>query len=220
MAEVLVEARSVVKIYGKGSSIVTAVANASCSIRAGDRIALVGPSGGGKSTLLYMLAGLERPTTGLVVWPALRRNERLLPAFAGFVFQNSNLIAPLTAVENVALPLLITGVSPDHARRAAVDALKRLELADIADRLPEDLSGGQAERVGVARALVSEPSLVLADEPTGQLDGASAARVIDQLLAAADHAGAALIVATHDDRVARRLRTRWAMTHGVLEAPA
>jgi lipoprotein-releasing system ATP-binding protein len=217
MREVLVEARSVGREYGKGDAAVTAVANASCTISLGDRIALVGPSGSGKSTLLYLLAGLEPPSSGNIVWPSVGNGDRLMPAFAGFVFQVPNLLPPLTAVENVAVPLLIAGVPARRAREAALSILKRFDLSDVADRSAEDLSGGQAERVGLARALVSEPSLVLADEPTGQLDGTTAALVIDRLLEAADHSGAAVIVATHDERIASRMPTRWTMNHGVLD---
>ena len=217
MSDVLVEARNVSRTYGSGGSTVVALSQVSCSIAAGDRIALVGPSGSGKSTLLYLLAGLEAPTDGEIIWPSLGSDKALFPKLAGFVFQNSNLLASLSAVENVALPLLISGVPREPAYRAARGALDRFGLMSAGDRLPENLSGGQVERVAVARALVSEPPLLLADEPTGQLDGATATLVMDELLAAADASGAALIVATHDERIARRMTIRWSVAHGVLE---
>jgi ABC-type lipoprotein export system ATPase subunit len=217
MAEVLIDARSVARAYGEGRAAVLAVSDATCTIHAGDRIALVGPSGSGKSTLLYLLAGLELPSSGEIVWPSLGKGRRLMPTLAGFVFQSPNLLPPLTAAENIAVPLLIAGVPPDRARSASLAMLERFDLREVADRSAEDLSAGQAERIGIARALVSDPSLVLADEPTGQLDGSTAALVIDRLLAVADASGAAVIVATHDERIAKRFRTRWTMHHGVLE---
>ena len=143
--------------------------------------------------------------------------DRLRPTFAGFAFQTPNLLPSLTAIDNIAVALLIAGTQPQRAFDLASAMLGRFGLSDIADRYAEDLSGGQAERVGLARALVCEPSLLLADEPTGQLDGPTASLAIDQLLAAADRSGAAVIVATHDDRIARRFRTRWTMDHGALE---
>src|ERR1700730_1905383 len=162
MREILVEARAVAREYGQGAAAVAAVTNASCTIALGDRTAVFGASGSGKSTLLYLLAGLEPPSSGAIVWPSLGSGERLMPTFAGFVFQLPNLLPPLTAAENVAVPLLIAGVPPQRAREAALLMLERFVLRDVADRNAEDLSGGQAERVGLARALVSEPSLVLA----------------------------------------------------------
>jgi ABC-type lipoprotein export system ATPase subunit len=215
MAEVVVEAVDAAKIY-ESSSKVVAVAGATCKVAAGDRIALVGPSGSGKSTLLYMLGGLEHPTSGSVIWPMLGHSDRLFPCFAGFIFQNPNLLDPLTAAENVALPLLLSGAKPENARKAALDALTRMDLIAIADKLPQELSGGQAQRVGIARALVAEPAIVFADEPTGQLDRATADHAIDRLTDAVSASGAALIVATHDDRVADHFALRWRMRHGVL----
>lgn len=213
----LLEARAVTRAYGTNGAVVVAVSDVSCKVFEGDRIALVGPSGSGKSTLMYLLAGLEAPSSGSIAWPALNPPGPLMPAFAGFVFQFPNLLPPLTAAENVAVPLLIAGVSPSQADAAARSALARLDLLDVADRSAEDLSAGQAERVGIARALIADPSIVFADEPTGQLDGLTAARVIDGLLAAADRKRAALIVATHDERIASRFGVRWTMDHGALK---
>lgn len=215
MADVVVQAVNAAKVYD-GPSMVVAVAGATCSVSAADRIALVGPSGSGKSTLLYMLGGLERPSSGSVVWPKVR-SGRLFPRYAGFVFQNPNLLDPLTAAENVAIPLLLSGVTPDRAREAALAALARMDLIAVADKLPQELSGGQAQKVGIARALVGQPAIVFADEPTGQLDRAAADHAIDRLTQAVTTSGAALVVATHDDRVASRLPLRWRIVHGVLE---
>jgi ABC-type lipoprotein export system ATPase subunit len=217
MSEVLVEARGAARVYGRGPAAVEAVTGATCRIETGDRIALVGPSGSGKSTLLYLLSGLEPPSAGQIEWPSIGARDRLRPTFAGFAFQTPNLLPSLTAIDNIAVALLIAGMQPERAFDSAGAMLARFGLADVADRYPDDLSGGQAERVGIARALVCEPALLLADEPTGQLDGPTASLVIDQLLAAADRSGAAVIVATHDERIAHRFRTRWTMSHGALE---
>ena len=217
MADVLVAAREASMVYGKGAAAVEAVAKATCSIEAGDRIALVGPSGSGKSTLLYLLAGLEPPSSGRISWPSLGDARAVSPVFAGFAFQLPNLLPALTAIENVSVPLLIAGVDAVFARETAASMLARFDLSDVADRYAEDLSAGQAERIGLARALVCRPSMVLADEPTGQLDGPTATRVIDRLFDAADESAAAVIVATHDERIARRFRTRWTMRYGALE---
>jgi lipoprotein-releasing system ATP-binding protein len=217
MPESLMIASAISKSYGSGAASVHAVVEAACELRVGDRIALVGPSGSGKSTLLAMLGGLESPTSGRVAWPLLVPGERMTPRYVAFVFQQPNLLAPLTAAENVAVPLLLAGVDPVQAAAAAAEVLARLQLLPLAERLPEDLSGGQAQRVGIARAIATEPYIILADEPTGQLDSAAAKNVVGQLLEAARCSDAALIIATHDERVASELETRWTMRHGRLE---
>jgi putative ABC transport system ATP-binding protein/lipoprotein-releasing system ATP-binding protein len=219
-ADVLVRCTGAARTYGEGAAATVALRPADCSVVAGQRIALVGPSGSGKSTLLHLMAGLDRPTLGTVEWPALGPPAALRPGPVGVVFQGPSLLAPLTVLENVALPLVLGGETDAAARERARGALARLDLGELADKLPEELSGGQAQRVAVARALGGEPRLLLADEPTGQLDGASAATVVDVLLAAAAHAGAALVVATHDRAVADRLDERWQLHSGALTLPA
>jgi ABC-type lipoprotein export system ATPase subunit len=197
------------RTFGHGPTATVALAPTDCEILPGDRIALVGPSGSGKSTLVHLLAGLDEPTVGRVE----RTGER-----PGIVFQGPSLLEPLTVLENVELPLVLAGV-PDSRVRAVI-ALQRLGLDMLASKLPEEISGGQSQRVAVARAVAGEPPLLLADEPTGQLDHVSAEAVIDVLLAAADHAGAALLVSTHDLEVAARLTTRWEMQSGMLKIKA
>jgi ABC-type lipoprotein export system ATPase subunit len=197
------------RTFGRDAAATVALAATDCEIHAGDRIALVGPSGSGKSTLVHLLAGLDEPTVGRVE----RSGGR-----PGVVFQGPSLLEPLTVLENVELPLVLAGV-PD-ARVRAVVALQRLGLDMLASKLPEEISGGQSQRAAVARAVAGEPALLLADEPTGQLDHASATAVIDVLLDAADHAGAALLVSTHDPEVAARLATRWEMHSGILKVKA
>ena len=195
---------------------VAAIKGASAAIYPGDRIALLGSSGSGKSTLLHLLGGLDQPSGGAVNWPALGKPDQLRPGKVAFVFQAQSLMPPLTALENVALPLLLLGADPTEARREAAAALETLELSAIADQLPEELSGGQAQRVAVARALITRPQLILADEPTGQLDSATAQHLMDVLLGALGP-DTALVMATHDEPVARRMNTIWRMENGVLE---
>jgi ABC-type lipoprotein export system ATPase subunit len=212
----LVEAHNAGRTY-QGHTPVIALASATCSVMLGDRIAITGPSGSGKSTLLYLLGGLETATSGGVTWPALGPPQELRPAKTAFVFQVPSLLVALTVVENVELPLLLDHIDEKIARRAALATLERVDLSRIADNLPEELSGGQAQRVAMARALASRPKLILADEPTGQLDHPTAQRLFDVLLAVLDGTDTALVVATHDQAVAHRLRTVWHMHHGTLE---
>ena len=204
------------RTYGSGPTATVALQPTDCAIRPGDRLALVGPSGSGKSTLLHLMAGLDRPTVGSVRWPAIGFPDALRPGPVAVVFQGPSLLPPLTIEENVALPLILGGASDGEARRLAGIALDRLGLADLREKLPEEISGGQSQRVAVARALAGEPSLILADEPTGQLDRANGAAVVDVLLAAAGHAGAALVISTHDPTVAERLPDLWEMHNGRL----
>ncbi|GMA16916.1 ABC transporter ATP-binding protein [Deinococcus metallilatus] len=211
----LVDARQVTRAFQVAGQTVTALQGATLQICPGDRVALLGASGSGKSTLLHLLGGLDTPTSGTVTWPALGNGQDLRPGKVAFVFQAQSLMPPLTALENVALPLLLNGKPPNEAQEEAAFWLERLELLPLADHLPEELSGGQAQRVAVARALVTHPRLILADEPTGQLDSATAQHLLDVLLAALDP-GAALVMATHDPDVARRLDTIWRMQDGQL----
>ncbi len=215
MTKAVVSVRQAGRVYDQGHQPVTALASATCEVYPGARIALVGPSGSGKSTLLHLMGGLETPTSGTVTWPALGSREHLRPEQVAFVFQTPSLIPSLSVVENVELPLLLAGKS--GAREAALEVLERIELASLADKLPEELSSGQAQRVGVARALVYAPKLILADEPTGQLDGPTAAHLFEVWLGAIEGTATALVVATHDLRVADRLTEKWQMRFGRLE---
>jgi len=211
--EVLVACADAALTFGRGSQAVVAVHGADLEIRAGDRLAIVGPSGSGKSSLLHLLAGLEQPTRGTVT-----RAPSLGPYDIGLVFQGDSLIPALDVAENTALPLVLADHPEAEARQRALAALALVDAADLAERLPEEISGGQAQRVAVARALAGQPRLILADEPTGQLDRASASAVVDVLLAAAAHGDAGLVVATHDPMVADRLPERWHMQDGRIEA--
>ena len=217
MSEVLVYVSGAGRTYKIGASPVVAVDSATCRVTCGSHIALVGPSGSGKSTLLQLMGGLDTPTSGEVSWPGLGERRTLRPEKVAFVFQSPSLLAPLTAVENVEMPLLLGRTGAKEARRAALEALERIELADIANKLPEELSGGQTQRVAVARALAYQPNLILADEPTGQLDHSTATHLFDVLLASLEGTDTALVVATHDKDVAGRMQDHWQMQHGVLE---
>ncbi|MGW0970750.1 ABC transporter ATP-binding protein [Streptomyces sp. NPDC002516] len=200
--------------FGRDARAVVAVHGANLTIRPGERLAIVGSSGSGKSSLLHLIAGLERATTGTVT-----RAPGLEPSDIGLVFQNDSLIPALNVAENAALPLILADLPENEARQTALAALARVGVRHLADRLPEEISGGQAQRVAVARVLSQAPRLILADEPTGRLDHASGARVLDALLTTADLARAALVVTTHDPSVAARLTQRRTMRDGRLLAP-
>jgi putative ABC transport system ATP-binding protein len=199
---------------------ILAVQDVYCALGSGERVVIVGPSGSGKSTLLHIIAGIEEPSSGVVSWPALGERDQLRPRLVALIFQMPSLLAPLDVLENVALPLVLAGVDSENARAAAHDALSRLNLEDLASRLPQELSGGQAQRVAVARVIAGRPRLVVADEPTGQLDRATGARMLDVLDAAVADIGAALLLSTHDPRVAARFDARWTMSDGRLTVEA
>ena len=200
--------RGLRKEYGREASLVRAVDGVDLEVERGETVAIMGPSGCGKSTLLYLLGGLDRPTSG-EIWldgqDVTRLSERALARLRrdaiGFVFQAFHLMDELTAVENVELPALLAGRSPRAARQRATELLDRVGLTDRARFLPTQLSGGQRQRVAVARALVADPLVVLADEPTGNLDSASARDVL-QLFDQLHGAGQTLVVVTHDVQVA------------------
>jgi ABC-type lipoprotein export system ATPase subunit len=219
MPDILVEGKEVTRRFSQGGSDIYALQPASFEIWAGDRIALLGRSGSGKSTLLHLIAGLDTPTGGLLRWPALGPHDALRPGFVGIVFQAPSLIPTLNVVENIEVPLRIAGnISSPQTR--ALAALESLGLADIADKVPDELSGGQAQRVALARAIALKPRLILADEPTGQLDQSIARQTVDALLNSLEGSDAALLVATHDPSVARRMKTTWLMDHGRLQLTA
>lgn len=217
MAEPYVECRQMGREYLRGPAVITALADVTARVGAGDRIAVVGPSGGGKSTLLQLMGGLDVPTSGVVRWPALGARGSLRPRQIGYVFQTQSLLAPLSVQENVELPLLMVGEKAESARTRAKEVLEQLDLSDLSDKLPEELSGGQSQRVSVARAFVGRPRLILADEPTGQLDHPTAQHLFDVLLDVIADSETALVVATHDMAVAHRLPIVWHIAHGWLE---
>jgi putative ABC transport system ATP-binding protein/lipoprotein-releasing system ATP-binding protein len=208
----------VARTYGKGAAATVALQPTDCEIAPDARLALMGSSGSGKSTLLHLLAGLDTPTLGTVEWPAIGDRDHLRPGPIAVIFQGPSLMAPLTVVENVALPLVLGGSAYRDAHDAALSALELVGLADIVDHLPDEISGGQAQRAAVARALAGNPKLIVADEPTGQLDRDNAAAVVEVLVEAAERADAALVVATHDPLVAAHLAETWELHDGRLTA--
>jgi ABC-type lipoprotein export system ATPase subunit len=204
----VLRARGLRKHYGTGDGLVRAVDGVDLDVAPGETVAVMGPSGCGKSTLLHLLGGLDRPSGG-EVWLAGRRIDELgekalartRRTAVGFVFQAFHLMDELTAVENVELSALLSGRSPRAARRRATELLERVGLADRAGFLPAALSGGQRQRVAIARALSNEPLVVLADEPTGNLDSAATLDVL-RLFDSLHEAGQTLIIVTHDARIA------------------
>jgi ABC-type lipoprotein export system ATPase subunit len=217
VSDVLAEAVNVGRVFRTNGSKIVALQHATCKIERGDRIALVGPSGSGKSTLLHLLAALDEPTTGKITWPALGDRDTLWPSKISFVFQSESLLAPLTVLENIEVPCLLAGSNADEARNDAAAILSALDLGTLADKLPEEISGGQAQRAAIARSLITKPALILADEPTGQLDHQTAKQLLDLLLRRLKGSDAALVIATHDPFVAARMKTQWTIEHGVLK---
>ncbi len=200
--------RGLRKEFGKGDALVRAVDEVDLDVAPTETVAIMGPSGCGKSTLLHLLGGLERPTGGELLLAGSRLDKlgerglaRLRRTAVGFVFQAFHLIDELTARENVELPALLAGRSPRAARRRALELLDRVGLADRATFLPAALSGGQRQRVAVARALSNDPLVVLADEPTGNLDSAATLDVL-RLFDSLRSAGQTLVIVTHDSRIA------------------
>ncbi|HTA09506.1 MAG TPA: ABC transporter ATP-binding protein [Streptosporangiaceae bacterium] len=202
------ELRHVSKTYGEGAAEVHALRDVSLTVEPGALVAIMGPSGSGKSTMLTIAGSLEDASSGDVIvagqaLAALSRNERarLRRRSIGFVFQNFNLLAGLTAAENVALPLELDGIPARLARKAAIKALDELGLGDRAARFPDELSGGERQRVAIARAVVGERRLLLADEPSGALDSVNAEGVM-RLVRATCQGGVAGVVVTHDAQLA------------------
>jgi len=223
---VIYEVRNVSKWFAKGPTIVRAVDGVSLEIEPGEFVALEGPSGSGKTTLLQLLGALDRPSEGVVAFEgrdlATLRDHELaalrLGAF-GFVFQQFNLIPTLSAVQNVEVALAPTGLHGTALRERSEALLEEVGLAPRAGHLPAQLSGGEQQRVAIARALATEPRVILADEPTGNLDSATGADVIDLLAGLAAQHGATVVVATHDTDLASRAPKRLAMRDGKILTP-
>jgi ABC-type lipoprotein export system ATPase subunit len=220
--DVLVLARGLCKEYGSGEGLVRAVDEVDLDVRRGETLAVMGPSGCGKSTLLHLLGGLDRSSAGELSLNG-RRIERLSErALAqlrrhevGFIFQAFHLMEELTAQENVELPALLSGRTPREARRRAAELLERVGLADRAGHLPSALSGGQRQRVAIARALANEPLVLLADEPTGNLDSGATLDVL-RLFEDMHTDGLTLVVVTHDERIAATADRLVSMRDGAL----
>ena len=223
-----VQLRGLTKEYRRDSFAVTALNQVDLAIATGEFFCLMGPSGSGKSTLLHLVAGIDKPTSGeieVLEEDIAGLNERELAAWRseniGYVFQTFNLIPVLTALENVELPLLLTGLSRHERQAHARTALELVGLSDRLDHYPRQLSGGQEQRVAIARAIVTDPKILLADEPTGDLDAASAKDVLEILTSLnADH-GKTVIMVTHDPHAAEYAHVIRHLEKGdLLEAPA
>jgi putative ABC transport system ATP-binding protein len=207
----IVRIRDLVKDYRRGAETVRVLDGLSLDIRQGDFVALMGPSGSGKSTLLNLIGGLDRPTSGTLEVDGLRVDElsegslgRWRADHVGFIFQMYNLLPVLTAERNVELPLLLTNLDREQRMRRVAAALKLVGLEHRARHRPRELSGGQEQRVGIARAIVTDPTLLLCDEPTGDLDRKSGDEILTLLEALNDEYGKTIIMVTHDPHAAER----------------
>ena len=205
----VIEVEKLSKVYGSGEAQVTALDSVNLSIEQGQFVAVMGPSGCGKSTLLHLIGGLDRPTNGTVFIEGAdisQMNDKTLTELRrrkiGFIFQFFNLIPVLDAIENTALPLILDGVKPENARARAKDWLARNKLAERGNHRPDELSGGQQQRVAISRAMVSEPIIVLADEPTGNLDSRSGDEIASTLRKVVSEWGRTVLMVTHDPRIA------------------
>lgn len=212
-ADAVVTLLNVSKHFMRGPQEIPVLTDTTLHIPKGDFVAVMGPSGSGKSTLLNLCAGLDRPTTGTVIVNGIdltQLSEAQLSRFRsenlGFIFQMFNLMPVLTAQENVELPLMLTPLNRAQRRKQAETSLRIVGLADRADHYPRQLSGGQEQRVAIARALANDPVLLLADEPTGNLDAASAEEVLDLLESLNDQFGTTIVMVTHDPKAARRAK--------------
>lgn len=216
-----IQVNEISKIYGVGEGKVVALQSASMTIHAGDFISIMGPSGSGKSTLLHIISGLDRPTSGTVLYGDTdihRGADEKLASFRckriGFIFQQFNLLPVLTARENIIMPMLLDKRQPDetYLRQLA----EMLGLQDRLTHLPQELSGGQQQRVAIARALITQPDIIFADEPTGNLDSKSGGEVMKMLCEIRKKFGKTLVIITHDSEIAKMAERRFTMMDGNL----
>jgi putative ABC transport system ATP-binding protein len=221
----IIDATEVAKVYSSGDVRVDALRGVSLAVARGEMLAVMGPSGCGKTTLLNCLSGLDRINSGSVVIDGTdlatmtdRQKTSYRAQRMGFIFQTYNLLPVLSAVENVELPLIVSGVGASESRRRAIEALDRVELADRADNWPSQLSGGQRQRVTIARSLVNDPAIVFADEPTGALDSKTADGIMGLIEALNREKNQTFVIVTHDPGVGRRCHRLVQMSDGEIVA--
>ena len=222
--DLIVQCQHLSKSYHDGHVSVDVLRNIDFTVQKGERIAIIGPSGSGKSTLLHLLGGLDKPTKGHVFqqgtdWQSLSEKKRckLRSKYLGFIYQFHYLLPEFSALENVAMPLLLAGVSVDAATPQAEDILEHVGLGDRMKHKPAQLSGGERQRVAIARALVHKPQCVLADEPTGNLDHATAMGVFELMLSLNEKFNTALVIVTHDRDLAERMDRVMTLQKGCLK---
>ena len=222
---VVLDARGLVKEFRQGPALLRVLAGVDLKVERGERIAIVGSSGSGKTTLLQLLGGLDLPTSGEVMIEGASMNRlddaergHLRNRAVGFVYQFHHLLPEFSALENVAMPLLVRRMPSREALATAAALLARVGLSERLGHRPAQLSGGERQRAAVARALVTRPALVLADEPTGNLDGVNAAQVFDLMLELNREFGVSLVIVTHDERLAARLDRILVLSEGSLQA--
>jgi putative ABC transport system ATP-binding protein len=222
-AEVLIRIHQLNKSYVRGGQVIPVLEGVDLEVQAGEFIALMGPSGSGKSTLLNLIAGIDKPTSGSIQIGGVNianLSEGQLAdwraANVGFIFQFYNLMPVLTAFENVELPLLLTSLSRAQRKEHVEAALRMVSLTDRMDHYPNELSGGQQQRVAIARALVTDPTLIVADEPTGDLDRVTAGEVLDLLEELHSDLGKTIVMVTHDPKAAARAKRLIHLEKGVL----
>jgi putative ABC transport system ATP-binding protein len=223
--QTLIELRSVAKIYGSGEAEVAALAGIDLSVHDGEFVAVMGPSGSGKSTCMNILGCLDTPTSGHYYFRGadvggMSRNERALLRrhYVGFVFQGFNLLKRTTALENLELPLIYRGVARSERRRLGLETLAQVGLADRWDHTAAELSGGQQQRVAIARALVTSPSVVFADEPTGNLDTAKSHEIMQLLQSLNRERGLTIVLVTHEEDVASYAKRQVRFRDGRIES--
>jgi len=223
MSNVIFNCLNISKTYTDGNSAVEVLKGINFTINRGDLIAIVGPSGSGKSTLLHLLGGLDKPTEGQISiqgvdWQTLNEKKRckLRNQNLGFIYQFHHLLPEFSAMENVAMPLLLRQTSTASAENLSMSILEKVGLSNRATHKPSQLSGGERQRVAIARALVHQPLCVLADEPTGNLDNATAAKVFELMLDLNKQFNTALIIVTHDQQLAARMDRTFTIQDGVL----
>ena len=222
-SQILLSAKNLCKTYNEGKMVTEVLKNVSFDIHSKSLLAIIGSSGSGKSTLLHLLGGLDKPTSGEIIFKSQQLNQlsekekaHLRNQEIGFVYQFHHLLPDFSALENVAMPLLISGTKPNDAKKRAMAMLESVNLVKRANHRPSELSGGERQRVAIGRALINNPALVMADEPTGNLDKTTADSIFDLLISLNRDHGTAFLVVTHDLELANKLDNQLIMRDGQL----